>query len=40
MNPHQLNLALTLDDDAFNVLVDLLTKALSRVSRIFDEIVV
>lgn len=32
MNPRQLNLSLTLEEDAFNVLVDLLTKALDRVS--------
>ena len=32
MNSHQLSLTLTLEEDAFNILVDLLTKALSKVS--------
>jgi excisionase family DNA binding protein len=32
MNSRQLNLTLTLEEDAFNILVDLLTKSLSKVS--------
>jgi hypothetical protein len=32
MNPRQVNLTITLEEDAFNVLVDLLANAINKVS--------